>query len=677
VIRKTLIALSLLILASACNANAPFLSTGSGLLNTGVGPLSISAGPVTLNPLGMNMSAIGYSSPELPFLNIVKSGGQESDFFPNYEPWLTANGGTPDTHEEAYLQLDSKQYVTSLTASPTPGGGQVFTSVCMLLNWNLPTPPGASYPYGTAGVSYRVQYTGNGTITFSQDATASLAISDGGTHNTTFTVATPSAGLKMCITAIGPTSYPHDISVVESAYTTAYDAGAIFHPKFLAALAGVSLVRPMQWTMGGGKDQIAAVFFTTGPASGSTSGTLSSAWTGPTATLPTWFSDGELRPITYTLGSTSVTWSGALTNTVTTSAYQTASGYSSWATRPMTTLVSYYSGMPYEIEIALANALTADLWLNTPIWFTDADQTSLATLVHGSLGITQRVYPEVSNEVWNSGTYLQFHLAGYLGGALWPGQPSGGSNYAWSRNYFGMRTANMASTWQSVWGSDFSRVYPVLGSQGAATTQAVDALQCTYYASAPCSSAGPIKVIAINPYYGNTNTGANAPYPSQADVNTIVASGGDGGLTCFFSLMTTNVGTCGTLASVPTAGWLGDIEPWITNYQSLISSTYSSMKLAIYEGGTSFMNSGSPPTGWQTLVTTASRDARIGVSMTSLLDFVAAHTSSSKDNIFVWFTDVTPISVDGDFGVLESVQQTVSPLLSSPYKFQAIQGYIQ
>jgi hypothetical protein len=52
---------------------------------------------------------------------------------------------------------------------------------------------------------------------------------------------------------------------------------------------------------------------------GATSATLSTAWTGSTGALTTYFSDGESKSVTYTANSTSITWAGGLTGTVTAS----------------------------------------------------------------------------------------------------------------------------------------------------------------------------------------------------------------------------------------------------------------------------------------------------------------------------------------------------------------------
>jgi hypothetical protein len=60
--------------------------------------------------------------------------------------------------------------------------------------------------------------------------------------------------------------------------------------------------------------------FASGPGSGSTSGTLAANWTQPTGAYNVTFSDGEVRSVTLTNGATTATWTGGLSNTVTTAA---------------------------------------------------------------------------------------------------------------------------------------------------------------------------------------------------------------------------------------------------------------------------------------------------------------------------------------------------------------------
>lgn len=59
-------------------------------------------------------------------------------------------------------------------------------------------------------------------------------------------------------------------------------------------------------------DDIQTVTLTGGPTMGATSATLDVAWPAPTATLSTTFSNGNVRDVLFTKGSTSITWTGGL-----------------------------------------------------------------------------------------------------------------------------------------------------------------------------------------------------------------------------------------------------------------------------------------------------------------------------------------------------------------------------
>ena len=56
----------------------------------------------------------------------------------------------------------------------------------------------------------------------------------------------------------------------------------------------------------------------------------------------------------------------------------------------------------------LANAVSADAWMNVPVMADDNYITRMATLVHSQLGESQKIYVELSNEVWNS-SFSQFN----------------------------------------------------------------------------------------------------------------------------------------------------------------------------------------------------------------------------------------------------------------------------
>ncbi len=670
------------------------------LASTMVIAVAPSAQAQTRHPLGINLAAVAYYSPEQPFLNILKSGGSSSGLS-NTMGWYTAADNTWDTQEEPYLQLDSDGYPTSLSASPSPPGGQRFTYVKAVLNYNLPKPaPGqtAVYPPGT----YRLKFEGQGTVRVAGDAghtsgdscPSDLTLSNRRANSyvsCTFTVRSPGAnsGILLEITAItNSADHPRDISVVQNTFASDYDAGAVFNPAFVAALNGFASVRFMEWMK---INNEFSGYANTGPMpAGATGLTLQSAWPGPSGAHPVIFIDGERRTANFKLGSTAVTWAGALANEIKgngkTWQWGAQTYYApffvinkTWANRalPSNAFWDLQDGVPLEIIVALCNQLQANCHISVPLMYSDGDIGSMAQLVmlgtnmqsgHSGLSAPLTASFELSNEVWN-GSFVQYDIAASLGGLTWPTAASSGGNYAWNRNYFGMRTAQMAKVLQTTMGSTlFARVIPVLGAQAASTYSATYALQTSYWSGGPASGY-PIKAIAIAPYWGKN--------PSASDCTTMT-SRGDGGLSDFFATLTGQTGAGGyAYTSVPPGGYLGQVEGWIKSYTGIMSR-YPSMSLIAYEGGQSFYaTSADTCTGWTALLTAAERDPRIGTAYTRFLTFWQSNVGGTGANVMDLFNDIYPLSQFGTWGLLESVMQPVNPLSSAPPKYRAVRSYIE
>jgi hypothetical protein len=635
----------------------------------------------------------------MPFLNLVKSAGASSSVS-GETGWYTANNTTWDTNEEAYLQLDADGYPTSLTASSALSGGQQFTFVKTLLDYNqLLGTPGQTYAYPPG--TYRLKFEGQGTVQLAGDATyaagdtcpSTLAVSNSSANtyvSCTFTVSNPGsdAGILLEITAItNGTDHPRDISVVQNAYASNYDAGAIFNPLFISALSGFSSLRFMDWMQT--NYELSGYAASASVLGGATSLTLSSAWVLPSGSYPIVLIDGEQRTATFTLGSTSVSWSGGLANVIS-EANNWLSGSQSygatfyvinktWAnrSRPSNAFWGLQGGVPLEVIVALCNQLTANCHLNVPLMYSDSDIQAMGQLVmsgtnmqsgYSGLSTSQTASFELSNEVWNS-VYPQYNVAGALGGLNWPTAAAGGGNFQWNRNYFGMRTAQMASDLQTGVGTSlFTRVVPVLGAQAANTYTAIYALQTPYWSAGPASNY-PIKAIAIAPYWGSN--------PSASDCTAMTAQS-DGGLADFFATLNGQTGASGqTYSSVPSSGYLGQVKAWIASYAAIMPN-YPSMSLIAYEGGQNFYATTSGTcSGWPTLVTAAERDARMGTAYTSYLNYWQSNAGGTSQNINNLYNDVDSISVYGAWGLMESLMQSFDPLTAAPAKYQAAVNYIQ
>ena len=68
------------------------------------------------------------------------------------------------------------------------------------------------------------------------------------------------------------------------------------------------------------------------------------------------------------------------------------SALSSWADRPVPTNAFFGTskGVPIEIAVQLANAVSADAWMNVPVMADDKFISQMATLVHSQLGGTPK-----------------------------------------------------------------------------------------------------------------------------------------------------------------------------------------------------------------------------------------------------------------------------------------------
>jgi len=186
------------------------------------------------SPLGMNLAPVSYYSPEQPFLDIFKTGFSAAPY-----GWITqVKGGTWDTSEESLLQVDSSGWVTTLSPK---SGSATYNQVGILLERSLISP---YYPGG----QYVVTYDGAGTVNYGFDAVKNLALSTPGRD--VINVTPSDGGIWLYITATDPQhvgNYIRNIHVVQASYVSSFQAGAIFNPAFLSAIASFKTLRFMDW----------------------------------------------------------------------------------------------------------------------------------------------------------------------------------------------------------------------------------------------------------------------------------------------------------------------------------------------------------------------------------------------------------------------------------------------
>jgi hypothetical protein len=366
--------------------------------------------------------------------------------------------------------------------------------------------------------------------------------------------------------------------------------------------------------------------------------------------------------------------------------YTNGSTLSSWSARPVP---SYYSwatrkGVPIEVAVRLANAVSADAWVNVPAMADDDYVRRMATLVHRELGSTQKAYVEYSNEVWNS-AFPQYSYASARGEAQWPSRPPGSNDYEWNRNWYGMRTAQICDMWKSVWGADRNRVICVLGAQAAYTYSATDSLDCAYWtAGAPCSAHG-IGAVAVAPYFGNGNLPSQ--WSTQADSGLALLFGSLGSADATGTSQSTSAlstwairlraalarhhlikGLSGGDSGVPPGGWLHQVSGWETSYAAMLAHYH--LPLIAYEGGQGFV--GGSNASATRLFIAANRDPRMGAAYTTYL----REWKANGGELFVLYNDVDAYSQNGEWGALESLMQLRGSPADLPPKWRAIQDFI-
>ena len=659
--------------------------------------------------------------------------------YPNYTFWYTSNGSTQDTNEELYLlpYLDSDGYPTTLTIPGIPGG-QKFTYVQTLLNWSFTTPPGASYPYPAD--TYTLRWQGKGTITLGNDAGAFTSASAGctisgntvtstnawGTTNTaTFPVSSPSGGgITYAITALPTptTAYIKAVEVVQNTYLANFLAGEIWHPIYKSILSSLGVQRIRSMVLTQTNNQEIAVNFTSG-LSGATSATISnviwnkqtsSTWPLPTGTYNFLFpNNGVVQKATVNCvnGSASVTgFSTAITcpSSASSAWGQAYTGYlQSWANRATLSTCFWNlpsrGGTPWEAIIQLCIELGIDLWGNAPGFASAYDSSyysSLANLLYNGTGAnltgsyltsftglpsSKKYYAEWGNEPWNFGEFP----CGDFCISMSYGINGQTNQYACSDEYVGIQTGAMGAAFYSIYGASFaSRV--VVRASGQNDTSGYHA---NYVMNAPDYVAlgatapylqGHISGLIIPLYvgdYGFTSTDATYITSLPNPVNE------------WFSIAFSHIGASGhtydTTQGFPANGWIGGYYATGATWSSNISSQpWKTATLSSYEFGTSL--DGDFSSAYVTMMTNVHRDARMSYvfydptnqlwPVASGQGFCPAVLANGISDFNV-FQDIYQLGVYpayyGEWGCLESMFQTFSPISSAPAKFQGVALYIE
>jgi len=679
------------------------VGSGSRLIGNAGGLFAAAAGGAIVNRVGMNATPLQVYGTEMPFMNVLKfaRGGGSS-----LNSWNTSGADHP-----ANLQLDSLGYLTSLTGIDstvyTSVHGAVFVNINTVSGGASIPPPGATtlYPAG----QWRMRITGQFVMTLSGDPTSVACTSPNcsvvgnqvtntgnGQAVITFNCNTPStAGITWTFTSVGASpNNPRAMDLVYSGNTTAYDAGEIFDPNFIACMqaAKISIFRDMDWRNQNWR--LPQVQFSSTPQINDTSATINgqysdgtisgNVWLLPTGTYSALWSDGVFRNINCTAYSSTVTFSALSATQTNASVYAIIAPWSNRA-RPTSALWNGPDGVPIEVIIALGNKLGIDIHHNFNFEGTQSTEyTDVANMFYNGTGCldgvgtaglnsAQKLYGEISNEVWNA-TFPQQKYANYLSQGIY--------STANSQKALGYASGTAADAIYAVYGSSAysSRVVFGVGCQtvSSAYSQLNDSLNTLITGTAAYLHLHGSFCVWVAPYLDIT------ALTNSTDINFILALG-DPNL-AIMQLAYTNVVSGHTCTQINASGYIGLQISQIQGIQSGISGQpWNTVQFNCYEGGDNFKDgTGGSVAGWKAQLYSCYRDSRFKYVYSDsgkVIDGTHQGFLYMLKAISVgWCTIFSDIDILGNggysYGVFESAMQAAQ-LPTLPPKAQGLANFAQ
>ena len=182
------------------------------------------SGTLTDPLLGLGLNGISDWSTQTPFLDVFKSS----------RPWTAHSATEWGAMDAADLEAGGWLTPEGWLRDIPPG----ITGVSALMLTDLPAE------MLSASGTYRVTWTGEGTLSFM--GAEDIVQVDATTYEVTYT---PDGGrlLGITITDTNPDNPLRDISVVHTDHVAAFDAGAVFHPGWLALIEDARSLRFMDW----------------------------------------------------------------------------------------------------------------------------------------------------------------------------------------------------------------------------------------------------------------------------------------------------------------------------------------------------------------------------------------------------------------------------------------------
>ena len=177
-----------------------------------------------------------------------------------------------------------------------------------------------------------------------------------------------------------------------------------------------------------------------------------------------------------------------------------------------------WSRVPFEAMVALCNLKSADMWMCVPHQANDTFVQQKLEYIRDNLNPALKVRVELSNEIWNTGTFTHPLYFKGLAESVW-GVPDGYANSLWLA-YAGKRFTQVMQIAQSVFSATPSRLIGVAGAQAANTSVANAFLNATAWQTfepgnyvRPGTFADEISIAPYINWTGNQVAAGNALAP--------------------------------------------------------------------------------------------------------------------------------------------------------------------
>ena len=452
---------------------------------------------ITDPSLAVGLSDVAFYSTELPFLNLIKQGG---DRHTNDGAWsinVTNADGTVTNYDYSQAWhagfLDENGYIDNL-----PEGASA--SIFFLNSVSAEAQTGGRYVFLYEGEGdFRL----NGVSIIEEESAPGrlvVELADG-------------APFGIIVDSVNSTNPPRDFVLVREEHEGLHEAGAIFNPDFIELFEDHRTLRFMDWMETNHSNIINFADLATAdsafygiPANQAYEYVFAHEIDELTPEIIAGLSRGGYTPI-YVDPQTGEPFRDADTGEIIT------------RVPPELLPDAVPSGVPLEIMIALANQVGADPWFNIPHQATDEFVREFAEMVRDNLDPGLVAHFEFSNETWN-GQFEQFSYLNDVGRDVF-GDEFGDYpiNY-----YYGYRSAQIQEIINEVFGEEAdARTHGVLATQtvnfGVAEQALIGAQRFIADSDDPSKEVSDFfDSLSVTGYFGPTIGEGTAEFPGVAEV---------------------------------------------------------------------------------------------------------------------------------------------------------------